>query len=113
MDLKGHFLYMYSGEFWYSTPDLEVLNRSGVDLYASASQTKSRDLPAACELTQNPESESSRGFFVTFCGQRLMARLGASGRFLWFESRSLDRVRNHHGCDRNPNNFAKTLRISV
>ena len=40
MNLKKHFLYMYSGEFWYSTPDIEVLNRSGVDLYASAIQAE-------------------------------------------------------------------------
>ncbi len=40
MKLKEHFLYMYSGEFWYSAPDLEGLNRPGVDLYASAIQAE-------------------------------------------------------------------------
>ncbi len=40
MKLKQHFLYMYGSEFWYSTPDMEVLNRPEVDLYASMIETE-------------------------------------------------------------------------
>ena len=40
MNLKEHFLYMYSDDFWYSKLDYELLGRSDVDLYASPSPTE-------------------------------------------------------------------------
>ena len=40
MNLKEHFLYMYSDDFWYSKLDYELLKRAGVDLYALPIRTE-------------------------------------------------------------------------